>query len=137
MALVPVGHLGEQRDWDVLQKRARAAVVRRLARVGVADLEQHLKFEMCYAPRAWASLYNLTRGSAFGLSHGVWQVGYLRPRNRHARYHNLYFVGASTHPGGGLPMVLESARITTERIQNDLGVSTEARRERQHAYLTG
>jgi phytoene desaturase len=122
MALVPVGHLGAHRDWEMLRARARAAVLRRLAQVGISDLEQHLKFEVCYAPKTWAGLYNLSRGSAFGLSHGVWQVGYLRPRNRHARCRNLYFVGASTHPGGGLPMVLESARLTTERIQADLQI---------------
>jgi phytoene dehydrogenase-like protein len=43
-------------------------------------------------------------------------VGYLRPQNRHARYRNLYFAGASTHPGTGLPIVLLSAKLTTERI---------------------
>jgi len=46
----------------------------------------------------------------------------LRPRNRHARYRNLYFVGASTHPGTGLPTVLISARLATERILEDAGV---------------
>ena len=122
MALVPVGHLGANHNWDVLRARARAAVLRRLAQAGISTLEEHLKFEICYAPKTWAGLYNLSRGAAFGLSHGVWQVGYLRPRNRHARYRNLYFVGASTHPGGGLPMVLESARLTTQRIQADLQI---------------
>jgi len=49
-------------------------------------------------------------------------MGYLRPRNRHARYRNLYFVGASTHPGSGLPAVLLSARFATERVLQDAGV---------------
>ena len=43
-------------------------------------------------------------------------MGYLRPGNRHDRYTNLYFVGASTHPGTGLPSVLMSARHVSERI---------------------
>lgn len=120
MALVPVGHLGRDQDWAVLRAQARAAVLRRLAAVGVTDIEQHLKFEIAYTPHAWRSLFNLTKGAAFGLSHGIWQVGYLRPHNRHSRYRNLYFVGASTHPGGGLPIVLESARLTVERMQHDL-----------------
>ena len=46
-------------------------------------------------------------------------VGYLRPHNRHARYGNLYFVGASTHPGTGLPIVLLSAKLVAERIQKE------------------
>jgi phytoene dehydrogenase-like protein len=65
----------------------------------------------------------LAKGAAFGLSHNFWQVGYLRPHNRHARYRNLYFVGSSTHPGAGLPMALLSARLTTERILKEVGVT--------------
>jgi phytoene dehydrogenase-like protein len=59
---------------------------------------------------------NLAKGSAFGLSHNFLQVGYLRPQNRHPGYSNLYFAGASTHPGSGLPIVLLSAQLTSERI---------------------
>jgi phytoene desaturase len=116
--LVPVGHLDARvhQDWEVLQEQARSAVLRRLREIGVYDLETHLKFEVSYTPRDWLTLYNLAKGAGFSLSHNFMQVGYLRPRNRHARYHNLYFVGGSTHPGTGLPIVLISARLTTERI---------------------
>src|SRR5687768_11716908 len=110
--LVPVGHLDDdaQQDWREMKRRARASVLRRLASMGMPDLEEHIKFEVAYTPQAWRSLYNLERGSAFGLSHNFLQVGYMRPHNRHIRYRNLYFVGSSTHPGTGLPMVLLSAR---------------------------
>jgi phytoene desaturase len=116
--LVPVGHLDEhaKQDWAEITPRARAAVLHRLASMGMPDLAEHIKFEVVYTPRAWRSQYNLARGSAFGLSHNFLQVGYMRPHNRHARYGNLYFVGGSTHPGTGLPMVLLSAQLTTERI---------------------
>ena len=122
--LVPSGHLSEAnpQDWDVLRSRARSAILRRLNDMGVADLEEHLKFEVSYTPRTWRNMYNLTRGAALGsLSHNVLQVGYLRPHNRHRRYHNLYFAGGSTHPGNGLPLVLQSARMTTERILKEIG----------------
>jgi phytoene desaturase len=124
LVLVPVGHLdkGVEQDWGALKARARSAVLSRLSRIGVTDVEQHLKFEICYTPHHWARLYNLTKGAAFGLSHNFLQVGYLRPQNRHRRYHNLYFAGGSTHPGAGLPMVLLSARLTTERILKEMGV---------------
>jgi hypothetical protein len=69
-----------------------------------------------YQPKVWKERFNLEKGAAFGLSHNFWQVGYLRPQNRHKKYKNLYFAGASTHPGTGLPIVLLSARLTTERI---------------------
>ena len=116
--LVPVGHLDETvpQNWEALRAQARSAVLCRLRDVGANDLEQHLKFEVSYLPRDWLALYNLAKGSGFSLSHNFMQVGYLRPQNRHPRYHNLYFVGGSTHPGTGLPIVLISARLTTERI---------------------
>lgn len=122
MVLVPVGHLNERspQDWHRLRQRARRAVLDRLARLGLPDLEQRLKFEVAYTPLEWKAAFNLERGAAFGLSHHFRQVGYLRPQNRHARYRNLYFVGASTHPGTGLPIVLLSARLTTERVLADL-----------------
>jgi phytoene desaturase len=118
LVLVPCGHIvpGASQDWASLKAKARAFVIKRLAEKGMPDLEQHLKFELSYTPEDWAGQFNCAKGSAFGLSHNVWQVGYFRPHNRHPQYHNLFFVGGSTHPGTGLPMVLLSAKLTTERI---------------------
>jgi phytoene desaturase len=125
MVLVPVGHLdpAAEQDWEALTARARRATLRQLEAIGITDLEQHLKFEIAYNPRTWQQRFNLEKGAAFGLSHNFWQVGYLRPRNRHARYRNLYFVGASTHPGTGVPIVLLSARLVAERILAEIGTS--------------
>jgi len=124
MAVVPVGHINDAapQDWAAIRKSARQAVLQRLAEMGVNDLDEHIKFEVSYTPRGWQSRYNLTQGSALGLGHNLTQMGYLRPQNRHARYRNLYFVGASTHPGSGVATVLISARLTTERILQDAGV---------------
>ena len=91
--------------------------------IGAIDLEEHIKFEMTYTPRDWESRYNLTKGSSHGLSHHLTQMAYLRPRNRHTRYRNLYFVGASTHPGTGMPTVLVSARHAAARIAQEVAVS--------------
>ncbi|MBN8580721.1 MAG: phytoene desaturase [Anaerolineae bacterium] len=122
--LVPVGHLSERsnQDWDALVNRARATVFARLEKeMGITDLKEHIKFEIVYQPKVWKERFNLEKGAAFGLSHNFWQVGYLRPHNRHAQYKNMYFTGASTHPGTGLPIVLLSARLTTERILKEKG----------------
>ena len=123
-AVVPVGHIGDVRrqDWGTLQTRARRTVLQRLAKIGASDLDEHLKFEVSFGPQDWRSRYNLVKGSTHGLSHTLMQMGYLRPRNQHHRYRNLYFVGASTHPGNGLPTVLVSARLAAERILQDTGV---------------
>jgi phytoene desaturase len=130
--LVPVGHLqGEDQDWDAMVARAREAVFAGLAeKMGVTDLKEHIKFEIVYQPETWHDMFNLEKGSAFGLSHNFLQVGYLRPQNRHAHLKNLYFVGASTHPGTGLPIVLLSARLTTERILHEFDPAA-ARRARR------
>ncbi len=126
--LVPVGHLDENtsQDWTDMVSQARKTVFERLERqMGVKDLRQHIKFETVYTPLDWQKKYNLVKGAAFGLSHNFLQVGYLRPQNRHARYKNLYFAGASTHPGTGLPIVLLSAKLATERIFQEYGIHNE------------
>jgi len=120
-AAVPVGHINDKlhQNWPEIQKRARAFMIQRLARVGITDLEEHIKVDFSFGPEDWQNRYNLTRGSAHGLSHKLTQMGYFRPHNRHKTYHNLYFVGASTHPGTGVPTVLVSARLTAQRILDD------------------
>jgi phytoene desaturase len=120
-AIVPVGHLDDARDqdWPGIEARAREAVLQGLKVAGVDDLEQHIKFEKRVCPVDWRQRYHLIKGTTHGLSHVFHQLGYLRPHNRHRRYRNLYFVGASTHPGTGLPTVLISAKLVTERILED------------------
>jgi len=118
---VPVGHVSSRvaQDWPALQARARAYILRRLAELGVPDLEAHIIVERSFVPNDWRNRYNLTRGSTHGLSHKLTQMAYLRPHNRHERYRNLYFVGASTHPGTGVPTVLVSAALAAQRVQED------------------
>jgi phytoene desaturase (3,4-didehydrolycopene-forming) len=121
--LVPVGHLNGTpcQDWPALVAKARSSVLARLAQFGLTDFQHHIAVETVYEPRTWMNMYHLTKGAAFGLDHNFWQVGYFRPHNRHPKYPNIYFVGASTHPGTGLPMVLLSARLVTERITAEAG----------------
>jgi phytoene desaturase len=122
-AVVPVGHINEAhpQNWDHLKARAREALLQRLARVGVTDPDAHLKFELCFTPPDWQNRFNLVRGATHGLSHRLMQMGYFRPHNRHARHRNLYYAGASTHPGTGLPTALISGRLVAERIAEDTG----------------
>jgi phytoene desaturase len=121
IAIVPVGHLDEagRQDWRSIRDEARRAVFDRLAQLGVTDLQEHLKFEVNYTPLSWRKRYNLMKGATHGLGHTLTQLGYLRPRNRHAEFHNLYFVGASTHPGTGMPTALVSGRHTAQRVRDD------------------
>jgi phytoene desaturase len=122
IAIVPVGHMSEngEQDWAEIRDRARQQVFRRLKILGITDLEAHLKFEVNYSPLSWRKRYNLVKGSTHGLCHNLTQLGYFRPRNKHARYQNLYFVGASTHPGTGMPTAMVSGRLAAQRIMDDL-----------------
>jgi phytoene desaturase len=121
---IPCGNIDDTapQNWPAIQHHSRSVVIQRLAEAGVHDLEDHLECEVSYNPHDWQKRYNLVKGSTHGLSHNIMQMGYMRPHNRHNRYHNLYFVGASTHPGTGLPTVLVSARLTSERILQEIGL---------------
>jgi len=121
IAHVPVGHLDErgEQDWRLIRDEARQAVFERARLLGVTDLDAHIKFEVNYTPLSWRKRYNLVKGATHGLSHTLMQLGYLRPRNRHARYGNLYFVGASTHPGTGVPTAMISGRLVAQRIADE------------------
>jgi len=122
IAIVPVGHLSDNGDqhWGELRDQARQHVFRRLRTLGITDIEAHIKFEETFTPLSWQKRYNLVKGSTHGLSHTLTQMAYLRPSNRHPRYQNLYFVGASTHPGTGMPTAMVSGRLVSERIREEL-----------------
>jgi phytoene desaturase len=122
IAIVPVGHMsadGEQ-DWGAIRDLARKHVFRRLRTLGIHDLEEHIKFEMNFTPLSWRKRYNLVKGSTHGLCHNLTQLGYFRPDNRHTRYHNLYFTGASTRPGTGMPTAMVSGRLAARRILDEI-----------------
>ncbi len=125
IAIVPVGHIRENgdQDWIGIRDKARQHVFRRLAALGINDLEAHIKFETAFTPLSWLKHYNLMKGSTHGLCHNLTQLGYFRPRNRHPRYHNLYFTGASTHPGTGMPTAMVSGRLSARRILDDFSLS--------------
>lgn len=117
--VVGAGHVdrSKNQDWPLISEKVRKAVTDRLKKAGLEDIDQHIKFEICHTPADWETYCNVSKGSVFGsLGHNILQMGYFRPHNRHDKYHNLYFTGGSTHPGNGIPNILMSARLVTERI---------------------
>ncbi|MCG2797279.1 MAG: phytoene desaturase family protein [Cellulomonas sp.] len=131
IAVVPTGHMRydgndperlarEEAAWDTERDRARGFVLDRLAQVGLDDVAAHLTVEATATPLTWRAHHNLARGATHGLAHTLLQLAYLRPHNRHARYPNLYFAGASTHPGTGVPTAIVSGRLAAERVADDL-----------------
>ena len=117
VVLVPCGHLtGETPDWDALVAETRAAVFATVkARAGV-DLEQLVITERVNTPPSWKDEFNLDRGAILGLSHSFFNVLGFRPQMKSREFENLYFVGASTHPGTGVPIVLAGAKLLSNMI---------------------
>ena len=119
---VPSQAPGRELDWTVTGPRLEVEMLARLERFGLSDLRRHIVTRRSFTPADFTLNFSATRGEAFGLSHGIDQVGWFRPHNRHPAYGNLYFVGQSTHPGCGIPMVLISSRLVAARIAEEQAV---------------
>ena len=121
--LVPVGHRqGEGVDWATVAPHYRKLVLERLKRIGIPDLEQRIRFEKVLTPQGWEEDLRIYRGATFNLAHNLSQMLHMRPRNRFEDLDGVYLVGGGTHPGSGLPVIFESARISTRLLTEDLGI---------------
>ncbi|KAL8279066.1 hypothetical protein RQP46_008524 [Phenoliferia psychrophenolica] len=126
--LVPVGHISDalpdSADWDKVVSTARQHVFDTLAaRLGLTDFSSWITEERLNTPITWRDSFNLHRGSILGLSHSFFNVLSFRPATRHPTIAQTYFVGASTHPGTGVPICLSGARVTSEQILGDFGIT--------------
>lgn len=120
--LVPVTHRSPHVSWEQEKARYRTLVLRKLADVGIRDVESRIVYERVLTPDDWDTGFELHKGSVFGLAHNWSQMLHLRPRNRFEELDSVYLVGGSTHPGSGLPVIFESARISSRLLLNDVGV---------------
>jgi phytoene desaturase len=112
-ALAPVPHMGKfPEDWDrvapILEKRILDEVGRRL----IPDIHERIVTKFSYTPADFGRDLNAYLGSAFSLEPVLTQSAYFRVHNRDDTIRNLYFVGAGTHPGAGIPGVVGSAKAT-------------------------
>lgn len=104
--------------WDgAMRAEAEERVFARLAKGGFPDPRRAAVARLILTPRDLAERFAMPGGSIYGpVSHG-WRGAFLRPANRVRRAPGLFLVGGSTHPGGGTPTVLMSARITADLVQ--------------------
>ncbi|KAF8573994.1 phytoene desaturase [Ramaria rubella] len=128
--LVPVGCLSEtetedNEDLEMVVERARKIVLLTLERqLGLSGIQDWIVHEILNTPLTWRKKFNLNKGAILGLAHNFFNVLSFRPRTRHSTIDGLFFVGASTHPGTGVPICLSGAKITSEQILAELGIST-------------
>lgn len=125
VVLVPVGHIVDDpsnpQDWDALVSLAREFVLDTIeSRTGTRGLRDCLLDESVDTPLSWRSKFNLDRGAILGLSHSFFNVLSFRPKIKHGNINGLYFVGASTHPGAGVPICMAGGKLVSEQITQDL-----------------
>jgi phytoene desaturase len=120
--LAPVTHQTANVDWSRDQAGFRQRVIEQLSKVGIEGLEDRICFEKVISPRDWQTDYALYQGATFSMAHNLRQMLHLRPHNRFEDLDGVYLVGGGTHPGSGLPVIFESARITSRLLLEDMNV---------------
>jgi phytoene desaturase len=114
--LAPVPHLGADIDWAVAARPFRDRIMQFLEDHYLPGLQANLVAEHSIDPRHFRDTLGSHLGAAFSVQPILTQSAWFRPHNRADEYDNLYFVGAGTHPGAGLPGVLASAKIADDLI---------------------
>jgi phytoene desaturase len=116
--LSPVPHLGSGINWNEKAKPYRDKIMNFLEEYYLPDLQKNIVTEHYIDPTYFRDELNSYLGSAFSIEPVLTQSAWFRPHNRSEDFENLYFVGAGTHPGAGLPGVLSSAKIVDNLIEN-------------------
>ncbi|CAN5904057.1 phytoene desaturase [soil metagenome] len=114
--LSPVPHLGGDTDWGEMAGPYRDAIVAYLEKRYMPGLSASIVTERVIDPRHFRDTLNSYLGSAFSVEPILTQSAWFRPHNRSEDVGNLYFAGAGTHPGAGIPGVLSSGKIVAELI---------------------
>ena len=112
----PVPNLYFKQNWDDRDEIVNSIIDDFSKRIG-KDIQPEIISKTIYTPVEWRDRFNLHRGSGLGLSHNMNQIGAFRPANFDEKYKNVFYVGASTIPGAGLPMAIISSKLAFERIE--------------------
>ena len=118
--LAPVPHLGRADvDWDSIAEDYADKIIKALE-VELPDLSKHIVTRRHFTPTMFESELVAYKGSAFSVAPKLTQSAYFRPHNKDKHIPGLYFVGAGTHPGAGLPGVINSAKATVRLVMEDV-----------------
>lgn len=120
--LVPVSHESANVDWRRALPGFRAVALRQLEKIGITGIERRIVVEKQLNPQSWGEEFALYKGATFSMAHTLNQMLHLRPHNRFEDAEGIYLVGGGTHPGSGLPVIFESARITSKLLLQDFQI---------------
>lgn len=115
--LVNAPYLSDEYDWEVHSETYSDKVIRELEKGGLKELSKHIKFKEIITPLDFYEKYLSNKGSIYGTSSNSKFAAFARPKNKSREIEGLYFVGGSTHPGGGIPLVIQSAFNAVELIK--------------------
>lgn len=119
--LAPVAHRGKlDIDWEQEGPMYRDKILRYLEEKYMPDLRENIVTQRIFTPQNFSDDLNSHHGSAFSLEPRLDQSAYFRQHNRDNKIQGLYFVGAGTHPGAGVPGVVNSAKATAGLVIEDL-----------------
>ena len=119
--LVPVPNKEANIDWSVEKEGYRELIIRQIEqRTEMKDIREHIEVEHMITPDDWERELYIHQGAVFNLAHTFGQMLYLRPHNKFDDLDHFYLVGGGTHPGSGLPTILESGRIAADLISEKL-----------------
>lgn len=113
--LLNMPYLTSTMNWKKALPKVRAITLEKLRRAGF-DIADSIEAEDVITPESFYELYGSNRGSIYGISSNSRSTAFKRPANRSRELRGLYFAGGSTHPGGGIPLVLLSGKIAAELI---------------------
>jgi phytoene desaturase len=120
--LSPVPVLGKHSpDWNEMAPMYKEKIYKFLEEQFLPDLRANIAVDHFIDPLHFQNTLNSYRGAAFSVRPSLMQSAWLRPHNRSEEFDNLYFVGAGTHPGAGVPAVLSSGKIAANLIAEEVG----------------
>ncbi|HEV7302310.1 MAG TPA: phytoene desaturase family protein [Tepidisphaeraceae bacterium] len=117
--LLPVSNDVGTIDWHKETPAFRELAFTQMERIGIHNVRDRIRYEKVLTPADWVNDYQLYRGATFNLAHNLGQMLHRRPHNRFEDLANVYLVGGGTHPGSGLPVIFESARISSGLLLDD------------------
>jgi len=121
-ALLPVPNLAHAHDWSRLEPMLSERILSLLesdAGLGLSGLHDSIVVRHSWTPLDFRERFGAVAGNAFGPEPTLFQSAYFRQPNRDRRLSGLYYVGAGTHPGAGIPGVLMTASVTATLLQQD------------------
>ncbi|MCC5941096.1 MAG: phytoene desaturase, partial [Balneolaceae bacterium] len=118
--LINAPYLSETQDWDNISSSYSNFIIHELEKRGLKGLSDSIDFQKVITPMDFYAQYRSNKGSIYGTSSNNKFSAFIRPRNKMRKFKNLYLVGGSTHPGGGIPLVVQSAFNAVELLDRQV-----------------